>query len=188
LILVGSNALLNEVEERRKRSLKSLEEEYAVKKKSFLEEAEEQRSQILDAAKREAASSSQKERLKILGTARLESKKIIFEAAEKMAEENVRRLKEALSEYADSDDYRDLLTKMVGYARTRLGEGTVFRCRARDASTIEGAKGKVLSSDLSTIGGLVALNSSRTLELDLTFEELLRIHEEEVRAALLERD
>ena len=37
-----------------------------------------------------------------------------------------------------------------------------------------------------TIGGVIAENENGSKELDLTFEELLRIHEDEVKSSILE--
>jgi vacuolar-type H+-ATPase subunit E/Vma4 len=37
-----------------------------------------------------------------------------------------------------------------------------------------------------TIGGVIAENENGTMELDLTFEELLRIHEDEAKSIILE--
>jgi vacuolar-type H+-ATPase subunit E/Vma4 len=44
-----------------------------------------------------------------------------------------------------------------------------------------------LGSSIQTIGGILAENKMGTMELDLTFEELLRTHEDEIQNFLLER-
>jgi vacuolar-type H+-ATPase subunit E/Vma4 len=45
----------------------------------------------------------------------------------------------------------------------------------------------IFGPSIQTIGGVRAEDKNRTRELDLTFEELLRSHEDEVKNILLER-
>ncbi len=47
--------------------------------------------------------------------------------------------------------------------------------------------GVTIGSSIQTLGGIVAENKDGTKELDLTFEELLRTHEDEVKGFLTER-
>jgi vacuolar-type H+-ATPase subunit E/Vma4 len=42
-------------------------------------------------------------------------------------------------------------------------------------------------SPIQTIGGILAENKNGTMEIDLTFEELLRTHEDEIQNFLLEK-
>jgi vacuolar-type H+-ATPase subunit E/Vma4 len=44
-----------------------------------------------------------------------------------------------------------------------------------------------LGATIDTIGGILAEDNNGTREIDLTFEELLRTHEDEVKSFLLER-
>ena len=77
---------------------------------------------------------------------------------------------------------------MLAYASKRLGPGVTIRCRAADAAILKKLGAKVSSPNLETMGGFKATNSDGTLELDLTFEELLRNREDEARAFILGRD
>jgi vacuolar-type H+-ATPase subunit E/Vma4 len=45
----------------------------------------------------------------------------------------------------------------------------------------------IVESSIQTIGGILAEDKNGTRELDLTFEELLRTHEDEIKNFLLER-
>jgi vacuolar-type H+-ATPase subunit E/Vma4 len=47
--------------------------------------------------------------------------------------------------------------------------------------------GVTIGSSIQTLGGIVVENKEGTKELDLTFEELLRTHEDEVKGLILER-
>ncbi|GFN41592.1 MAG: V-type ATP synthase subunit E, partial [Marine Group I thaumarchaeote] len=44
-----------------------------------------------------------------------------------------------------------------------------------------------VGSPIQTLGGIIAENNDGTKELDLTFEELLRTHEDEIKNTILEK-
>ena len=181
---MNSEILLKELEGKQSEALKQLQAEYDDKKKEVERGTEEERSHILDAAREEAAALSQKERIRVIGATKLQAKKMIFDATEKMLEANISSLGQALREYAESKEYSQVLPRMVRYASKRLGGDIAVKCRAQDAPVIQ-TMAKVLSANLETIGGFRAENKDGSLELDLTFEELLRTHEEEVRASII---
>ena len=111
-----------------------------------------------------------------------------FDATEKMLESNISALKQVLAEFADSKEYSQLLPRLVQYASKRLGGNIGVRCRAADAQAIKKAGAKVLSTDLPTIGGFKAESEDGNFELDLTFEEMLRTHDEKVRASIMGKE
>jgi vacuolar-type H+-ATPase subunit E/Vma4 len=186
--MMGVDALLNEVEQRRKRALEALEGEYGAKREEVKKRTEEQRAYIMEAAKREAAALAQKEKTRIQGAAKLQAKKLLFDATEKLLENNIEALKEALADYAESPAYSELLTRMARYASKRLGGKIKVTCRKEDEATLKAAGAKIDSTSLNSIGGFKADSEDGTLELDLTFEELLRSREDEVRASILGKE
>jgi V/A-type H+/Na+-transporting ATPase subunit E len=185
---VAAESLLNEVEEKRKKTIEMLEAEYSAKKAEVANRAAEQRGYISESSKKEAAALVQRERIRISGAAKLQSKKMIFDATEKMLENNLAALKQSLADVAGSKEYPSLLSKMLAYASKRLGGTITVRCRPADAAILKKLGAKVSSSNLESVGGFKATNSDGTLELDLTFEELLRNHEDEARAFILGGD
>ena len=98
------------------------------------------------------------------------------------------QLEQAMAEYASSPAYHELLTAMVKYATKRLGGKVGVVCRKADEAALKSAGAKVISTNLKAIGGFKAENEDRTLELDLTFEEILRGREDDVRAAVLGKE
>jgi len=185
---MSSGTLLNELEGKHNAALKQLDDEYNAKREELKRRTEEESSNILETAKNEAVTLSQKERIQIIGAAKLQAKKIGFDATEKMLETNISSLRQTLGEYAESKEYSRLLPRMLRYASRRLGGEIAVECRSEDAPAIEKAGVKVLSANLMTIGGFKAESEDGNLELDLTFEELLRTHEEEVRAAIIGKE
>ena len=58
--------------------------------------------------------------------------------------------------------------------------------RDRDKAVFSG-QDITIGSSIQILGGLIAENNDGTKELDLTFEELLRTHEDEIKTTILEK-
>jgi V/A-type H+/Na+-transporting ATPase subunit E len=186
--MMGADALLREVEEKRKKTVEALEAEYATKRDEVKRRADEQLAYIMENAKREAAVVSQREKIRIQGAAKLQAKKIMFDATEKMLESNISALDQSLAELASSPAYTELLTKLARYASKRLGGKISVTCRKADEATLKAAGAKIGSTNLNSMGGFIADSEDGTLELDLTFEELLRGRGDDVRASILGKE
>ena len=186
--MMGIDSLLKEVEEKRSKALEALEEEFRTKREEVAKRTASESSYIAEAAAKESIDLSQKETTRVLGAAKLQAKKTMFDAIETLLENNISLLKEELANYAGSSAYKELLSKMAAYATKRLGGKVVVVCREEDAAVLKAAGAKVASSDLNPIGGFKAENSDRTLELDLTFGEILRSREDDVRSAILGKE
>ena len=182
---MAAESLLREVEAKRKNALDALEAEYSAKVAEVKSRTERESSFVIESAKKQAGELAQRERIRIEGASKLQAKKSIFDATEKMLESNISSLRQALAEYTGSKEYAELLPRMAKYASKRLGGDTVVLCREKDAPILKKAGFEVLHSNLNTMGGLKAERKDGTLELDLTFEEILRGREDEVRGLIL---
>lgn len=186
--MMGVDSLLKEVEERRSKALEALETEYGAKREEVNRRTTEQVSYVQESANKEAIALSQKEGTRVQGAAKLQAKKSLFDATETLLENNVSLLRQELAAFAETPAYRELLAKMAGYASKRLGGKISVVCRESDEAALKEAGAKILSTDLNSMGGFKAENADRTLELDLTFEEVLRNREDDVRAAILGKE
>jgi V/A-type H+/Na+-transporting ATPase subunit E len=185
---VAAQTLLREVEGKRKRILEQLDSEQAAKKEEIRKKVEQERSAILESAGRQADELSQRERIRIEGAGKLRAKRLIFDATEKMLESKIAALKQALAEFARSEEYSDLLPRMVRYASKRLAGEIGVICRPSDGPLLKELGVDLISSNLNSIGGLIAQRKDGTLELDLTFEEILRNREEQVRVLIQSKE
>jgi len=185
---VPAETLLREVEERRKKALEQLEAEYAAKRAEVLKRTEDETSFIKATSTKEAVSLAEKERTRISGATKLQAKKMVFDAMEKMLETNMGNLRKTLADLAQSKEYPELLARMARYASRRLGPRMGVVCRPGDEQALKKAGARVISSDLNSVGGFKAESEDGTLELDLTFEEILRNHGEKARASILGKE
>jgi vacuolar-type H+-ATPase subunit E/Vma4 len=94
-------------------------------------------------------------------------------------------IREKLKTFAGSTDYKIALQKMVATAKKHLGPNINIICREQDRSALTDMGVNVIKTN-QTIGGVIAENENGSKELDMTFEELLRIHEDEVKSSILE--
>ena len=184
---MAAETLLRQVEEKRKKDISKLDTEYSGKIEQIKKLLQVEISNISNNAKAQAAALSQREKVRIEGAGKLQAKKVIFDATESMLKDNLSAIKDAFGRYASTKEYGELLPRMVSYASSRLGGGIKLVCRKADVPILTKTGSILVSSDLISIGGFKAVSGDGNLELDLTFEELLRNHQEEVRAVVLSR-
>ena len=78
-----------------------------------------------------------------------------------------------------------MLEKLVAYSKKVLAKDIIIHCREEDKSFFK--SGVKVGSTITTLGGFIAENKEGTKELDLTFEELLRNNEDEIKNTILEK-
>jgi len=177
---------LNEIESRKKKEINELDKELddkkseaGTKKSTAIKELEEHYS-------KEAKTKSEKEASRIVEAGKLEAKKILFDAINKNLDFTFDNIKQELVNYTKTAEYKKKLQKMAETAKNTLGDNIVIHCREEDKAVFSG-KDIALGSSIQILGGLVAENNDGTKELDLTFEELLRTHEDEIKTTILEK-
>ncbi len=139
------------------------------------------RSDALRRANQEAA----RERTRLVAGARLEAKKLGYEFQESRTQELLGAVKRQLADYTKSPEYPKLLKRMYAAATSRLGKELKIRGRAEDAKVLKGVAGAGFDdAPLPVSGGFVAETSDGTRRLNLTFDELLRLREDELRSFL----
>ncbi len=75
---------------------------------------------------------------------------------------------------------------MVETSKKKLDNNIIVHCRKED-QTVFNSEDITVGSTIQTLGGIIAENNDGTKELDLTFEELLRTHEDEIKNTILEK-
>ena len=177
---------LDEIENRKKKEIINLDKELddkqseaGIKKNTAIKELQEHYS-------KEAKTKSEKEASRIVEAGKLEAKKILFDAINKNLDSTFDMIKQELGNYTKTSEYKKKLQKMAETAKNTLGDNIVIHCREEDKSVFS-SKNITIGSSIPILGGLVAENNDGTKELDLTFEELLRTHEDEIKTTILEK-
>jgi V/A-type H+-transporting ATPase subunit E len=133
----------------------------------------------------EAKLKSEREAARIIEAARLQARKMLFDAININVDSAFEVINAQLRSYTKSDEYNESLHKMIATAKKNLGPNIKVHCREQDRACLSDL-GITVVKTIQTIGGVLTENENGSKELDLTFEELLRIHEGEVKSSIME--
>ena len=181
---MGIETFLLEIENRRKNDIQTLDKELEEKKSAIEIKKNTAIKEFQENFSKEAKTKSERESAKIIEGGKLEAKKILFDAINTNLDSNFDAIKLELGKYNKSEDYKKIIQKMVETSKKRLGKEITIHCRKEDESLFKD-KDITVDASLQTIGGIVAENKKSTKEFDLTFEDLLRSHEDEIKNKIL---
>ena len=182
---MSAETFLREIENRKRKELESFDRELAEKKEALLRDKNTRIQELQERYKREAHLKSEREATRIVEAARLQGKRIIFDAMDANLNSAFDVIRQELKNYTKNVQYKKTLEEMINVAKKRLGQDVLVHCRKEDRDLLKGSGVTISNNPVQTIGGIIVENKQGTMELDLTFEELLRTREEEIRAILL---
>jgi len=180
------NTFDEEIQDRKKKELSILNSLLDDKKAKIEAIKAEKVKDIKEKYENEAENKSQREYSRITESARLESKKILFDVINTNMDSAFDSIKHELKSFTKKSEYKKTLERMVLFAKREFGDDVTIRCRESDLTIVKDLKAN-LGPQLSTIGGIIAVDKTGTRELDLTFEELLENHEDEIKNFLYEK-
>ncbi|MCH6571729.1 MAG: hypothetical protein IH780_04080 [Thaumarchaeota archaeon] len=180
------DTFLHEIEDRKKNDITNIDKEFDDKKSETEIKKNTAVKEIQERYSKEAKIKSEKEASKIVEAGKLEAKKILFNAINKNLDSTFDVIKQELSNYTKTSEYKKILQKMVETSKKKLDNNIIVHCRKED-QTIFNSGDITVGSPIQTLGGIIAENKDGTKELDLTFEELLRTHEDEIKNTILEK-
>jgi len=177
---------LIEIENRKKKDLARLHKELDEKGTAIQNQRDTQIKEIQERFTNEAKFKSEREFARIIESARLQAKKILFDAINANLESAFDVIKQEVKNYVKLPQYKKTLETMVNTSKKKLGQNIIVHCREEDRTVLK-EMGVTIGSSIQTLGGIIAENKDGTKEIDLTFEELLRTHEDEIKGFLTER-
>ena len=177
---------LLEIANRKKRDLENINKELDEKRTAIQNQRDAQIREIKEDFTNEAKLKSEREFARIIEAAKLQGKKILFDAINANMDSAFDVIKQEIKKYTKTPRYKKTLETMVKTAKKKLDQNITVHCRAEDSMVLKDLEVTV-GSAIQTLGGIVAENKDGTKELDLTFEELLRTHEDQVKDFLTEK-
>ncbi len=142
-------------------------------------------SEIRTESDREAAVDVARERTQRIAAAKLQSRKLVYEAREARLTQAIGETRALLQDYTRSTEYPNVLKRMVDEAAATLGTKIRVSGRSEDAAVLQKVAGKSFDPRPQRIlGGLVAETPDGSRRLNLSFDELLRLNEDRVRELL----
>jgi len=180
------DTFLHEIENRKKKDIENLDKELADKKSATEIKKNTAIKELQEHYSTEAKIKSEREASRIVEAGKLEAKKILFDAINKNLVSTLDVIKQDLSNYTKTLEYKKVLQKMVETSKKLLDKKILVHCREEDKAVFN-SDDIDIGSSIQTLGGIIAENNDGKKELDLTFEELLRTHEDEIKTTILEK-
>ncbi len=177
--------LVAEIEARGKEELAREEARAQAERARHLAEREKRIGQLRHDLEQSAAADAQRERAQRVAAAKLQARKLLYEAREQRMAESLGATRQLLKEFTESDEYKELLKRMLAAAQAQLGKDLKVSGRAEDAPVLKSVAGRAfVATPLEVLGGMVAETADGARRLNLTFDELLRLREDRVRDLL----
>lgn len=177
---------IQEIESRKKKEIATLEKDLQESKSRLETEMNHTLKDIQERFSTEAKIKSEREQARIIEASKLQAKKIIFDTVNANMQSAFAVIYKEIETYTKSPQYKKSLETMVNNAKKKLGQNIIVHCREEDKSILK-ELGVTTSKSIKTLGGVIAENKEGTRELDLTFEELLRTNEDQVKSFLSEK-
>ncbi len=180
------HTFIQEIENRKKNELHVLDQTLEEKKSEIQEIRQTTIEKLNQQYGIEAKLKANREASRIVEAARSKAKRIVFDAINENMDSTFSSIREEFASFTQKDDYKKTIEKMVRFAKKELGKDISVSCRNQDNRLFEELKVPILSN-IDTLGGIIATNNDGNKELDLTFEEILRTREDDIKSFLLER-
>ena len=176
---------VEEIQNRKKNDLAELDKKLNDKKSETDAKKNSAVKELKENYANEAKTKAEREGARIVEAGKLEAKKILFDAINTNLDSTFDVIKKELDGYSKKPEYKKILQKLIDYSKKVLAKEIVVHCRDEDKSFFK--SGVKIGSTIQTLGGFIAENTEGTKELDLTFEELLRNNEDEIKNSILEK-
>lgn len=177
--------LLAEIESKGSAELAEAERRLADTRAGLERDRDRRIQELSDSISRAGEEEATRLRQRQLAGAKMQARKLEFEARERALSSSLDGARRVLGEYTRSNEYSEALKRMYRYASDRLGKDLKVSGRAEDASLLKAIAGKGFDPAPEPIlGGLVASSADGSRRLTLSFDELLRLRESELRELL----
>jgi len=176
---------IEETKRRKEKELEALSGRLAEEKTALRTKTDNTIKTVHEYFSNEAKLKSEREAARIVEAARLQARKMLFDAININLDSAFEVIKAQLKSYTKTDEYKESLHKVIATAKKNLGPNIKVHCREQDRAPLSDL-GITVVKTIQTIGGVLAENENGSKELDLTFEELLRIHQDEVKSSIME--
>lgn len=177
--------LVAEIQAQGERELAEETRRFEAERTRLLTDRSQRSSAIHDDFRTRAEAEGRRERTQRVAGARMQARKLAYESQESAMVASLRAVRDLLRSFTASEEYPDVLRRMYAVATDELGRDVRISGRAEDAAQLKSLAGRTFdATPLPILGGLVAETPDGERRLTLTFDELLRLREDRVRALL----
>jgi vacuolar-type H+-ATPase subunit E/Vma4 len=178
--------LIEEIRTQAERELDQERQRTDAEERSIAEDRDRRTLQIGEESHRLTETEAARERAQRVAAAKMQARKLVYETREKKTGEALVEVRKMLSEYTRGSDYPAALKRMFAVATDRLGKTVKITGRPEDAAVLKTVCGKSFDdgTPAQILGGIIAEAADGSRRLNLSFDELLRLREDEVRSLL----
>ncbi len=177
---------IQEIENRKRKEIEGMEKDLQENKSKLQVEMNHIIKETQERFSIEAKVKSDRELARIIEASKLQAKKIIFDSINANMQSAFVVIRQEIENYTKNPQYKKALESMINNSKKKLGQNIIVHCREEDKSILK-ELGVTTGKSIKTLGGIIAENKEGTRELDLTFEELLRTNEDQVKSFLSEK-
>jgi vacuolar-type H+-ATPase subunit E/Vma4 len=181
--------LVKEIEARTLAQIQDIRSGVANEKKAIHDHAEREMARIASEEELSAEREVEQEKVRMLASARLQAKKVTFDAWERRVDSGLVLIRERLQTYTNSPEYSANLERMANAGISILGENARILVREEDVGKLpQSVQGRVARNrPIQSMGGMIVESHDGTRRLNLTFEELLRWNQDSILEILLKQ-
>lgn len=177
--------LVEEIRARASQELAAEQTRAAAEERQVAEDAERRAAEIRAEAERRTEAEASREIAQKVAGAKLQARKLVYAAREQRTAAQLAELRELLGEFTDSAEYPKVLKRMFAQTVSQLGKQVRVSGRREDAATLKAIAGRAFDdSPQPILGGFIAETTDGARRLNLSFDELLRLREDQVRTVL----
>ncbi len=178
-------SLVEEIRQHAEAELKATIDQQKAEGVRIVQDRDRRISELRAASQRATDIEVGREKAQRVAAAKLQARKLLYEAREERLENGLQETRTLLAGFTSSPQYPAVLKRMVEVATASLGKQLRISGRAEDAAGLQKAAGKSFDpTPRPILGGLVAETADGNRRLNLSFDELLRLREDEVRELL----
>lgn len=178
-------SLVDEIRRRGEAELQTVENRRATETARLVAERDRRIEEIRVQSRRATETEVTRERAQRLAASNLKARKLLYEARERRLKGAIEETRALLGDYTRTPAYPAVLKRMVATAIDALGKEITIAGRAEDSGHLAKVAGKAFDPTPQPIlGGLVAETADGSRRLNLSFDELLRLREDQVRELL----
>jgi V/A-type H+-transporting ATPase subunit E len=181
--------LVKEIEARTLAQVQDIRSGVANEKKAIHDHTEREIARITADEELAAEREVEQEKIRMLASARLQAKKVSFDAWERRVDSGLKLIRARLQTFTEGPEYPAMLEKMANAGISVLGANSRILIREEDTYKIpESLQTKVARSrPIQSMGGLIIESHDGEKRLNLTFEELLRWNQDAILELLLKQ-
>ncbi|MBX8643557.1 MAG: hypothetical protein KIY12_02345 [Thermoplasmata archaeon] len=177
--------ILQSIEQNRSEEIRKIAERFQSQKEQMEKETERKIRDTEEYWKRRISEESRSLEKRELSNAEIEARRLIWEKRSSVVEERLKDAFDFLRDLRSTSSYRKIIQSMVETARKTLGEDCHIILRPNDAKLVKDAS--VEEKEIDPYGGIVAVSSDGTREMDLTITTLIKELREKLSLQLYEK-